>query len=186
MKTPVTMIRTMGDFEVHQRTSDGYFNATTLLKQWNKKMGMKKQLKDYEENKSTKEFIQSMIDDKSIIGGITPMIKSRANKGVNAGTFYHPYVYMDYAMWINPKFKLVVIKFVYDQLIKQRHHAGDNYVKLSASGRSLKGYDYAATATAMNWIVFGKKGKNLRQNATQEQLEELSRIQIELSSNRNV
>ena len=66
-----------------------------------------------------------MLDDESMIGGITPMMKSRANKGVNAGTWYHPYVYMDYAMWINPKFKLTVIKFVYDQLIKNRHHARD-------------------------------------------------------------
>ena len=41
MKTSVIMIRKMGDFDVHQRTKDGYFNATTRLKQWNEKHGMK-------------------------------------------------------------------------------------------------------------------------------------------------
>ena len=30
-------------------------------------------------------------------------------------------------MWLNPKFKVQVLKFVYDELIKQRHDAGDNY-----------------------------------------------------------
>ena len=30
------MIRKMGDFEVIQRTKDGFFNATALLEQWNK------------------------------------------------------------------------------------------------------------------------------------------------------
>ena len=29
------MIRKMGNFEVIQRTKDGFFNATALLKQWN-------------------------------------------------------------------------------------------------------------------------------------------------------
>ena len=35
MKTNQEMIRTMGVFQVIQRTSDGYFNATSLLQQWN-------------------------------------------------------------------------------------------------------------------------------------------------------
>lgn len=178
MKTSVIMIRKMGDFEVHQRTKDGFFNATTLLNQWNKQSGMKKEIKDYLNNKSTKEFIQTMIEDESIMGGITPIITTR---GKNGGTQMHPYVFMDYAMWINPKFKLVVIKFVYDQLIKQRHHAGDDYVKLSASGKSLDGYNYPQVATAMNWIVFGQKGKQQRQKATQDELMELSQIQTQLS-----
>lgn len=39
MKTNQIMVRPMGDFEVTQRTKDGFFNATELLKQWNKKAG---------------------------------------------------------------------------------------------------------------------------------------------------
>ena len=35
MKTNQEMVRKMGNFNVVQRTSDGYFNATYLLKQWN-------------------------------------------------------------------------------------------------------------------------------------------------------
>ncbi|MBC7407182.1 MAG: KilA-N domain-containing protein [Arcicella sp.] len=40
------------------------------------------------------------------------MIKSKANKGVNAGTWMHPILFIDFAMWINPKFKVKVLKFV--------------------------------------------------------------------------
>ena len=93
----------------------------------------------------------------------------------------HPYLFIDFAMWINPKFKVQVIKFVYDELIKNRHSAGDNYKLLSASGVKLKGYNFSEVATAMNWIVFDKKGKNLRQNATESQLKELSDVQTKLS-----
>lgn len=61
-------------------------------------------------------------------------------------------------MWINPKFKLNVIKFVYDQLIEQRHLAGDNYKCLAASATKLEGVDYPTIAKALNWIVFARQG----------------------------
>ena len=157
MKTSVTMIRKIGDFEIHQRTKDGMFNATSLLKQYNKgKRG--KEVNAFLKNSTTIEFINAL-----------------------QGTWMHPYLFIDFAMWINPKFKVSVIKFVYDELIKNRHNAGDNYRLLSESGVKLKGYNFSEVATAMNWIVFDKKGKNLRQTATQEELKELSDIQTKLS-----
>ncbi len=36
MKTNVVMKREMGEFTVLQRTKDGMFNSTDLLRQWNK------------------------------------------------------------------------------------------------------------------------------------------------------
>lgn len=39
--------------------------------------------------------------------GIYPYHKSRANKGDNAGAWMHPILFVDFAMWINPKFKYV-------------------------------------------------------------------------------
>lgn len=36
MKTNVIMKRPMGQFEVQQRTSDGYFDGNYLLHQWKK------------------------------------------------------------------------------------------------------------------------------------------------------
>lgn len=179
MKTSVTMIRKMGEFEVHQRTKDGMFNATSLLKQWNKgKRG--KEVNAFLKNSSTIEFIESLqeseeLDTRNIV------TVSKGGNTENQGTWMHPYLFIDFAMWINPKFKVSVIKFVYDELIKQRHEAGDNYIMLSSSGVKLKGYKFTEVAIAMQWIVYGKTGKNLRQTATQEQLKELNEIQLKLS-----
>ena len=175
------MVRKMGVFDVNQRTKDGMFNANSLLRQWNTANESKKEIKDYFDNKSTQEFIDVLKNDESTIGGIVPMIKSRASKGENAGTWMHPYLFIDFAMWINPKFKFEVIKFVYDELIKYRNDAGDNYVSLSASGVKLKGYDFIEVAKAMQWIVFGRTGKELRQTATQKELVELNDLQSKLS-----
>lgn len=62
MKTSVILTRKMGDFDVLQRTSDGMFNATELLKQWNRSKGMKKEIGDYFDNNSSKEFINTIIE----------------------------------------------------------------------------------------------------------------------------
>ena len=87
-------------------------------------------------------------------------------------------------MWINPKFKYDVIKFVYDQLIQLRHEAGDNFLMLSAAVAKLQNRPsncYTEVSIAMQWIVFNKTGKNLRQFATQEQLKEIKEIEQKLA-----
>jgi hypothetical protein len=175
------MNRDMGKFKVHQRTKDGMFNATSLLKQWNQESGMKKKIEHFFENQSTKEFIDTILESDDFHTPNSVYVKSRASRGNNAGTWMHPYLFIDFAMWINPKFKLEVIKFVYDQLIKQRHEAGDNYIILSSAGARLRGYNYSEVATALQWIVFNRTEKNLRQNASENQLKELANIQKQMA-----
>ncbi len=185
MKTSVVMNRKMGDLIVNQRTKDGMFNATNLLDQWNKNKGLKgrkgKRIDDFMKLKSTIEFIDALKDEINNTDDSRYLEVYKSTRGKNGGTWMHPYLFIDFAMWINPKFKVKVIRFVYDELIKQRHNAGDNYVKLSASGVKLKGYKFREVATALNWIVFNKRGKNQRQDATQDELIELSELQTKLS-----
>jgi len=187
MKTSVTMIRKIGDFDILQRTKDGYFDANVLISQWNSVEGKKRRrIDDFIKSKTTLDFIE-VINSDLANGEISPMayyIKKGKNtsKGKTKDEIWmHPYLFIDFAMWINPKFKLSVIKFVYDELIKQRTLASDNYLILSTSGVKLKGYNFSEVAKAMQWIVYGKTGKNLRQIATQEQLKELNDIQTKLA-----
>ena len=42
MNTNQILTGKMGDFNLNQRTSDGMFNATELLKQWNENSGQSK------------------------------------------------------------------------------------------------------------------------------------------------
>lgn len=58
----------MGCFSVEQRTKDGMFNATALLKQWNKSAGEKKEIKKFFENQNTKEFISALIEEENLNG----------------------------------------------------------------------------------------------------------------------
>ena len=184
MKQNVIMIRKMGNFDVSQRTVDGMFNATALVKAWNSDPeNPQRDLSKFWESSKVKDFLEVLQEDLTT-NHHTPVlgyVKSKASRGVNSGTWVHPYLFVKLAMWINPKFELQVIKFVYDELIKQRNDAGDNYISLSTSGMKLKGYNFREVATAMQWIVFNKVGKNLRQSATQEELKEMSELEKQLA-----
>lgn len=186
MKTSVIMHRPMGGLSILQRTKDGYFDGNALLSQWNSLNKKRRRINDFLESKSTLEFIDALEEEIANDEKLTMAYHSKKGRVTSKGRtkdeiWMHPYLFIDFAMWINPKFKLDVIKFVYDELIKNRHDAGDNYRMLSESGVKLKGYNFSEVATAMNWIVFGKRGKNLRQHASQDQLRELSDLQTKLS-----
>lgn len=190
MKTSVGMVRKMGNFDIIQRTKDGYFDANFLLNQWNSiKTNPERKMIRFLESPKTKEFIEEIsLDSPSAEMHDGLVIPFYIKKGRNTSSgktkdeiWMHPYLFIDFAMWINPKFKLSVIKFVYDQLIQERKLAGDNYLMLSSSGVKLKGYNFSEVAKAIQWIVYGKTGKGLRQTATEEQLKELNEIQIKFS-----
>lgn len=83
MKTNQVMIRPMGCFSVEQRTKDGMFNATALLKQWNDSMNEKKEVTKFFELANTKEFISALIEEENLNTQDSAYLKSR---GKNGGT----------------------------------------------------------------------------------------------------
>jgi hypothetical protein len=115
MKTNVTLIRE--DDRFVQRTKDGYFNANLLAKSKGLVVG------DYKKNKKTKDFIEQLksegIENPFIAGG--------------KGTWMHPKLFIDFAMWVSVEFKSIVIDYVLDGLIKSRNEAGDYYNQMCAT-----------------------------------------------------
>lgn len=170
MKTNNVLTRPMGDFSVNQRTKDGFFNATDLLRQWNlntQNFGdlKKKDLDDYLNNKSTQEFLSTIIQKETLSGknGVITSSKGR----YNGGTWMHPMLFIDFAMWLNPSFKYEVIRFVSDELILLRDQAGENYKKLSAAVATIidknKMQDVMQRLSkSMNIIVFGTHEHEIR------------------------
>lgn len=174
MKTNQNLIRKMGDFDVIQRTSDGMFNATSLLKQWNAYSGQQKKLDHYFENNSTDEFINALISEENLHTRNSVYLKSRASRGINAGTWMHPLLFIDYAMWLNPSFKVKVLKFVYDELIRYRNEAGDAYKDMTGAVASLVTNKkelplcIKKIARALNYIVYNSHERELRNKQAEE------------------
>lgn len=187
MKTNQTMIRPMGEFKVIQRTKDGFFNATELLKQWNHRSGMQKDISHYFNNKATDEFVTSLISEEKLPSRNSVYVKSKASRGENAGTWMHPLLFIDFAMWLNPAFKVKVLKFVYDEMIKFRNLAGDAYPLMCRAVSSiLPGeifiHKIKDLAKSLNIIVYGKHESEMRNKVGDEsKIRELYELELQVA-----
>ena len=146
------------------------------MKQWNKEAGMKKEVTDFFKNDNSKEFLKVLEED--LHTGDLPYVKSKASRGVNAGTWMHPYLFIKFAMWLNPRFELSVIKFVHDHLIKYRHEIGDKHLPvMDVITESFDKVDYSKVNKALNYTVFNDHFKGIRNTKTEEQVSAFSKLQ---------
>ena len=60
MKSNKVMKRKMGSYEVMQRTSDSYFNASSILSQWNSRGNSERRINKYLSMSKTKDFIHEI------------------------------------------------------------------------------------------------------------------------------
>ena len=163
MITNQIMKRPLANFTVEQRTKDGYFNSTDLVKSLNAAISSNKELKDYLSNKTTQEFIKALCEEENLNGEKSPYLASR---GKNGGTWMHPLLFIDFAMWLNPTFKVKVLRFVYDQMLTYRNEAGDAYKELASAMRKIctphqmKRY-MPILGKGINYIVTGKHEQQL-------------------------
>lgn len=168
----------MGCFSVEQRTKDGMFNATNLLAQWNKTakdnvgnpIFKEKAIADFFRLDNTKVFINALIEEENLKGESYAYLKTKGKKG---GTWMHPILFVKFAMWLNPRFEVQVIKFVYDQMIAYRNEAGDAYRELSAAVSKLVTPNFMPvamrqTAEAINWCVFNQHETAIRNKHGEE------------------
>lgn len=167
MKTNNVMVRPMGDFVVQQRTKDGMFNATALIAQWNASSGEKKEVTKFFENDGAQQFIKALMEEENLHTQNSAYVKSKARADRGGGTWMHPYLFVKFAMWLNPRFEVKVIKFVYDEMIKYRNEAGDAYKYLSAAVATLVekafiGGAMTQISKGINYCVFGDHRKMIR------------------------
>lgn len=185
MKTNQTLTRAMGKFEVLQRTSDGFFNATALLKQWNAQSRSERKMDNYFNLNGTEEFVDTIMERENLNTPKLVYLKSRGKH--NGGTWMHPLLFIDFAMWINPAFKYDVLKFVYDQLIQYRNEAGDTYKEMAVqiariSKKSDIPVNISSIASALNHIVYGRHEREIRNKSAEEQsMRDLLKLQIKVS-----
>lgn len=196
MKTNQNLIRKMGEFDVIQRTSDGMFDANALLGQWNKANGKKKTTDEFLQLGTTKSFINVLIvkeshAENSRNGDFQVITKIKGRNTKNGKTkdqvWMHPFLFIDFAMWINPEFKYEVIKFVYDQLIQYRNDAGDSYKEMASAICKIvpKGEQAKAIkeiSMANNHIIYGTHEKDIRNKQAEEsKVKQLDELQTDIT-----
>lgn len=179
MKTNQIIVRPMGDYTITQRTNDGKFDCTNLLAQWNSaNKSNPKKITEYLRLKETKEFVKALLEEPEFKGENSHLLEKAdykdfpksivvVTRGKNGGTWMTPLMFLDFAMWLNPAFKVKVLKFVQDEMIKFRNEAGDNHKEMASAIQKIVSKDFMPVAMkkvseALNWIVFNQHEKMIR------------------------
>ena len=164
MKTNQEMVRYIDSFSVVQRTSDGYFDGTELLRQWNNVEGNpRRQMSKFLESDNTSEFLKALAEDEShrakmLIGENQLLIKVKGRNTKEGKTpdkvWMNPLLFIKFAMWINPAFEVKVLRFVYDEMIRYRNDAGDAYKELGSAVQKIVPKEFMPKAMQKVVLVY--------------------------------
>ena len=182
------MKRPLANFTVEQRTKDGMFNASVLLKQWNEQPNVaQRKLDNYFGSAKTSEFINTIIEREKIDTPKMVYVKSKARIDNGGGTWMHPLLFIDFAMWINPAFKYDVLRFVCDKMLSYRNEAGEAYKKLASAMQTIctphqmKHY-MPIIGKGINFIITGKHECQLRNEyGTEEKQKEYFELEKQIA-----
>jgi hypothetical protein len=129
MKTQVLMERRLFDVSIKQQSSGGFFSATDLVNAGNKwRLHNDKSLFNLSMYLKSKSFCEFKDEMESKYGNV--IINGR---GRNSATWVHPLIFIDIALAINPKLKIEVYEWLFDNLIKFRNDSGDSYKEMCAA-----------------------------------------------------
>lgn len=131
MKTNQTLIRTFMGSIIRQEHKTKFFcinDLTAVANEYRKSKGLSSTKFDlYHKSQKTQEFISSLMEQKDLASVI------RTKEGKNGGTWAHPMIFLDYAMWLNPDFKVKMFDWIMDHLAEFRDESGESYKKLAST-----------------------------------------------------
>lgn len=131
MKTGVIMKRDLMGLSVRQNSKDGMFCANDINDIGNMhRKGLNlstKQIGSYFNLDSTRELINAVCIEENIT--IDEVKKSK--RGKNGGTWLHPIVFVDMAMWYSPQLKAKILRWVMDGLLLSRNESGTSFVEMN-------------------------------------------------------
>lgn len=130
METPQILHRDFKGLSIRQNHKTTMFSANDLLDAY--RIGhplTRKSVAQFMDNASAKEFIEVLIQQEHIPANLI----YNTTRGRNGTTWMHPYLFLDFAMWLSPEFKLAAIKWIYDNLCSLRDASGDEFKELNAT-----------------------------------------------------
>ena len=131
MKTGMIMEREIMGVTVRQNHKTKMFNANDLHKvacHHRKAEGLAaRQIGQYFDLDATKELLKEVC--------LTEVIKledvKKSSKGKHGGTWIHPIIFIDMAMWYSPKLKVRIINWVLDGLMELRDESGESFKRMN-------------------------------------------------------
>lgn len=155
----------IGKIKAEQRMSDGFYNATALVKEWNKTNGVNKRIDGFLKNDNTIRFMDTLMGlHKVRKSDIVKEFKYEYTNGRPPADIYlHPYLFAEFVSWLSPENRIYANNVVYDRLklqseIKTKSRALSKL--LENVGVSVKEVD-----SSINTLLFGKDEDGVRDDA---------------------
>ena len=104
----------MGNYYVIQRTKDGMFNATDLLRHFNEE-NKEKHLEHFLKAQSTKEYIHILEFASNNYCWEEKFKVIEIEKGKQGQVWMHPYLFFEFLAWLNPMFRFDMMKLINEQ-----------------------------------------------------------------------
>lgn len=183
MKTEQIMERDLNGVIVRQSTKTSFFNANDLMALYEKSGGSEKRISSFLEMKQTREYMGAIIQDyqNNVKSGELEFSPIYSKRGKYGGTWMHPYLFIDFAMWLSPEFKLTCVKWIYDKLIEVRIDSGDTFKDVNRAlldkAVRVRWDMYSNEARMINKLAFGRSDGGQRNHATEEQLAMVTNLQ---------
>ena len=163
----------MGNLDVIQRTKDGYFNATSLLNQWNiQNPTEQRRLDKFWDTTNLKELMSEIAKNElnfnsPKFGDLKNALSKTKRGKENGGTWMEGILFIKFAMYLNPRLEYYALKFISDKMIEFRNDAGDAYKQLATAIQKIVDKSFMPTAMqkvgeAINWIIFNKHEPEIR------------------------
>lgn len=176
------------DSKIHQRTKDGFFNATELLALYNSKSNpTTKRFADFWENQNTQAFIKELGCEILNVPNSPHLKTYESSRGRGGATWMHPYLFVKFAMWLSPKFELQIIKWVYDNLIETRKQTGSHFIKMCQViydnyqeyfNEKANPLIYQSEARFLNNLTYGTFDSGKRNELSEKELVLLDSLQL--------
>lgn len=135
-------------------------------------------------NTSPKVGLDSL--DKERLRLVVATSKARSDRG--GGTWMHPLLFIKFAMWLNPRFEVKVLKFVRDKMLEYRDDAGEAYKALASAvarivpeGRMRE--VMSTVARGINYVLWNAHSDGERNlHATDEEMRRLHEYERHLAA----
>lgn len=137
-----TIVHSIANIPVEQRTTDGYVNATQLLKAHKAKTGETRKFANWLETERAKTYIAYVATDVGLEA--SSLIESRkGGRGGGGGSWLHPDLAVPFATWLSVDFELRVSRWVQSWM-----KTGENPVKQFNKSEYLA---YLLPAEPLDW-----------------------------------
>jgi hypothetical protein len=172
-------------FEVKQDIDTMFYNATEVLKAYNKTNWKSKQIDEYLSNKTTKDFINQLVYEESLNTGKSRELENQyspinTKRWKFGWTWMHSKLLLDMMMWLSPEFKSKAYDFILEwfQLAWKRNELKEWFKKMTKAISESWSCNYREEATMINVLCTWSCASNQRSRLWIDKMQQMDELQI--------